>query len=696
LEVESATYNPLVGKFEAFLRDEYFSQIQKLAERYPEEKSLEIDYKKLDKFNIDLADELLENPNTVIDAIKKAVQGIDSGSETTDFEPHVRFINIPREEKHLITNINASHLNKLIAVEGVVRLMVDVLPKLKLAAFRCKKCGRVYRIPQNDLELTRPGFCECDRREFELMLEESTFIDFQKIQIQEPLEYMKGGEQAKYIEVLLEDDLTNKLTPGARIEVIGTLRLRPPVKKTSVYGRYLEANNFIQTQKEFEEVDITPKEEKQIIELAKDPEIYDKLMKSIAPGIYGNERIKESLVLQLFSGTPHKIQPDGKKIRSDIHILLIGDPGVGKSELMGYVHRLAPKSIVVSGKSSSAAGLTASAEKDEFGEGGWTLKAGALVLANGGQAMIDEFDKMTEEDRSSMHEAMEQQTVSIAKAGIVAQFKTQTSVLASANPKYGRFDPNELATTQFDVPPPLLSRFDLIFVIRDETKADQDRKIANHILKGNYAAGLIARQSQNKEIVLSDLEKAEEIIKPVIEIDLMRKYIAYARREMIPVIKPKMMDRIANFYMELRSHGRKEGVVSATARQLQAIIRLSEASAKIRLSSEIEEQDIEKAIDIFRYSLEMVAKDPETGRLDIGIIGTGKTQSSVNKMKQIMKIIAELSAEKDLIHKDDIVKHAKDHDIDEDKALEIISAMIKKGELYEPKRKYVKMIKKIE
>ncbi|MCK4883671.1 MAG: minichromosome maintenance protein MCM, partial [Candidatus Diapherotrites archaeon] len=244
MEIESATYNPLVGKLEIFLRDEYFSQIQKLSEKYPEEKSLEIDYKKLDKFNIDLADELLENPTTILDAIQKAIKDIDVGTEITDFEPHIRFINLPKEEKHLIGNINSSHLNKMIAVEGVVRMMVDVLPKIKIASWRCKKCGRVYRIPQTSLDLSTPGFCECDRKEFDLMPEESLFVDFQKIQIQEPLEYMKGGEQAKYIEVYLEDDLTNKLTPGARIEIIGILKLRPPTKRSSVYGRYIETNNF--------------------------------------------------------------------------------------------------------------------------------------------------------------------------------------------------------------------------------------------------------------------------------------------------------------------------------------------------------------------------------------------------------------------------------------------------------------------
>ena len=217
--------------------------------------------------------------------------------------------------------------------------------------------------------------------------------------------------------------------------------------------------------------------------------IFDKIAKSIAPSIYGYDEIKRALVLQLFGGTPDKMLVDGSRIRSDMHILLIGDPGSAKTRLLQAVTTMVPKGIYISGKSTTSAGLTAAAERDEFSEGGWTLKAGALVLGSGGEVSIDEFDKISDEDKSALLEAMESQTISIAKAGIVAKFNARCSILAAANPKYGRFDPNIYPSEQFDIPPTLLSRFDLIFPIRDMLDEEQDKNIAKHILMQHSAAG---------------------------------------------------------------------------------------------------------------------------------------------------------------------------------------------------------------
>jgi replicative DNA helicase Mcm (EC 3.6.1.-) len=268
-------------------------------------------------------------------------------------------------------------------------------------------------------------------------------------------------------------------------------------------------------QKEFIEIEVTPEEEQKIKELAKDPHIFEKIAKSIAPSIYGYDEIKKALALQLFGGTPDKKLVDGGPIRSDIHILLIGDPGSAKTRLLQAVTSIVPKGIYVSGKSTSSAGLTAAAERDEFAEGGWTLKAGALVLGSGGEVSIDEFDKISDEDKSALLEALESQTISIAKAGIVAKFNAKASVLAAANPKYGRFDKNQYPAEQFDIPPALLSRFDLIFPIMDVLDEEQDKKIARHILVQHQAAGA----------QLAQIEEYEQVEAPPIEPELLRKYM---------------------------------------------------------------------------------------------------------------------------------------------------------------------------
>jgi len=355
--------------------------------------------------------------------------------------------------------------------------------------------------------------------------------------------------------------LTNVIVPGDKIQVTGVLRLQTPKFKKAVYDTFVDCNHVIRIEKEFEELELTDEQEKEIIELAKDPKLYDKLIASVAPSIYGHDEIKESIALQLFGGTPRKVKSDGMRIRPDMHILLIGDPGTAKSQLLMYVNQLAPKSVYASGKSSSAAGLTATAEKDDFSEGGWTLKAGALVLAAGGVALIDEFDKMGEEDRSSMHEAMESQEIHVAKAGMIATFKANASILAAANPKFGRFDPYEMPAAQFNITPTIMSRFDLIFPIKDELDVKKDTELADHILTSHFTSAVKERGNYDKE----EMEKAEARVKPTIDPEMLRNYIAYARSNVYPVLTEEAMNRIKSFYLDLRKMGEKSNSIPITA-----------------------------------------------------------------------------------------------------------------------------------
>ncbi len=391
-------------------------EINRIAEKYPDEKSLVIDYGELARYDHELAEELITNFDGVINIFENVLtEKIRVSLPETVEEPrfHARFCNLPKERGYtvMIRNITAEYISKFISLEGLVNKISDVLPKVLIGRFYCNKCNEPHDEPQTTRFLREPLQCKnCRKREFRFSPEDSKWTDMQKLEIQEPLEMLKGGEQARRIEIWLEDDLVDLVTAGDKVIVTGLVRLLPPKFKGPVYFKFIEANKIDGIEKEFEDIIITPEEEKQIKKLAKDPNIRSKIVNSIAPSIYGYNEVKEAIALQLFGGRPNKKLPDGTHVRPDIHILLIGDPGVAKSRILQYVNQIAPKSIYVTGKGTTGAGLTATAERDEFAEGAWTLKAGALVLASGGIVAIDEFDKMDKEDRSAMHEAMEQQS----------------------------------------------------------------------------------------------------------------------------------------------------------------------------------------------------------------------------------------------------------------------------------------------
>ena len=402
--------------------------------------------------------------------------------------------------------------------------------------------------------------------------------------------------------------------------------------------------------------------------------LYEKIRSSIAPTIYGLEKEKDALALQLFGGVP-KYMPDGTRIRGDIHILLVGDPGTAKSQLLRYISQLAPRSIYTSGKSSSAAGLTASAVKsDEFGEGGWTLEAGALVLADLGIACVDEMDKMNPKDRDALHQAMEQQEISVAKAGINATLKSRCALLGAANPKLGRFDEYAPIADQINIPPALLSRFDLIFPLTDRPDRDNDDALASHVLMV-HKYGETLQHEENVEMM--------EIM-PVIDPEFLRKYIAYAKRNVFPVLSKEAMDRIREYYVDMRAKSKE--TIPFTPRQLEAFIRIAEASARMRLSPVVTEEDANRAIDIVEYYLTKVGMEKELEVFNIDLITSGITKTQKDRMKVITEVIKEISEEvRDAAPLDEIVSRAGERGIEEDAVRKLIEKMRREGIIFEPR-----------
>ena len=668
-------YTDLLSKFEVFFSEVYYDELLKAVQ---ETLPVIVDFEDLERFDSELADSLLSDPDETFKAIEEAIINVDIG-EAIDSRIYVRFTNTPESNILAIKNIRSKHIKKYISIEGIIKQASEVRPEITLATFECKACGERINIIQEEIQLEKPYMCACGNKQGFSMVSRK-MVDLQRLEIEESPDRLDGGAQARKLAAFLQEDLVDpkfqkKVIPGAKVRLYGVVRDIPlkveKGKETKRRDLFLESNFLETIEQEFSDIDITEEDEKAIKELANNPKIYELLTQSIAPSIYGYDKIKESIALQLFGGV-RKVRQDGVTTRGDIHILLIGDPGAGKSQLLKYVSGLAPKARYVVGKSTSGAGLTATVVKDEFMRG-WALEAGALVLANKGIAMIDELDKMGKEDRSAMHEVMEQQTVTISKANVQATLNAQTTILGAANPKFGRFDPFSSVAEQIDLPDSLISRFDLMFIIRDVPNKEADTKLVKHILK---------------------LHENPESQEPPIESEMLRKFIAYAKINVRPVLTEAAQKEIEKFYVSLRNQnsGDEQSAVPIGARQLEAIIRLAEASAKVRLSDKVLKRDAKKAIELLMEYMMAVGIDPETGQLDVDRLESGTSTSKRNKIRLLLKLIAEMqdeSSDKTVLI-EDILAAAEEQGIDD--AEDIITKLKREGELFEPKNGHIRKV----
>ena len=683
----------LVALWQGFFEEKCRSEIETVALEYPENRSLVVDFWSIDKYDSSITDILVNQPYKALYNAEVALNAVDVAAENK-VKLHFRVKNLPDSNKIIIRKIRANHLGKFMAVEGLVKKRTEVRPKLLVAAFQCGKCGAVIRIEQDEDILKEPAECYeeqggCGRvSSFKLSTNLSSFIDSQKIEIQENPEGLRGGAQPERISVFLEDDLVGEIAPGDRVIVNGILhsmqRRRGTFRLTS-FDKTMEAVSIESQELAFEEVEVTDDDEKEILKISKDPEIYEKMRQSIAPTIYGMDIEKEAIVLQLFGGIA-KEMPDGTRMRGDIHTLFVGDPGTTKSQMLTYMSKLAPRSVYASGKATSAAGLTAAAVRDEFGEGQWTLEAGALVLADMGVACVDEIDKMEETDRSSMYQAMEQQAISVAKAGINATLKSRCAILAAANPKLGRFDEFIPIHEQINMPPALLSRFDLIFSILDKPNRQTDTALAVHILESHKAGEMHENIKKSKDSIFNKEQETVLMkhIKPTFEPEFIRKYVAYAKRNIYPVMNDDALEVLKNYYVDFRSSS--EDSVPFTPRQLEAFVRLAEASARIRLSQEVTVDDSKRAISIIDQYLRRVGMDRETGKFDIDIIATGFSHSQHERMRSIIDVIKRLCSDSSdgNASRGDIINESEIAGIDSRKVEEALDRLKRNGQIYEP------------
>lgn len=626
-ELPSEKWAEFATKFRMFIEKKHMKNVAKAIER---DSTIEIDFSQLDIFSPEMANLLLDNPDCLLDIASEAMNAI-----TPDYDIKAKFFNSPLSLK--IRNIRSKHIGKLITIEGFVRKASDVKPEIVEKVFLCRSCSEIIKQPSKNI--ANVAKCRCGSKNLKQGDHEK--IDVRWITVEESFEATEG-EKPSQLNCFLCDNLVlpanrRESEVGNRIRVAGVLREIPKEKASLKLDFYLEAIHIMPLETGWEQLEVTKEEEEKIKELAAKDEVYEILIDSFAPSLYGLRDIKEAVILQFFGGV-HRTMPDGNHIRGDIHCLIIGDSSTGKSQILKMASEISPRSRYVSGKGSTGVGLSATVIKDEILTGGWVLEAGALVLCNKGLLCVDEFEKMSEEDQTIFHEAMELGQISVSKATITATLPARTSILAGGNPKLSRFDDFIPIAKQINILDTLLSRFDLKFVLKDKPNAENDMKLVRHILSAR---------------------RKKEDTKPKLTPNFIRKYVSYAKEHSSPEMIEEAENMLMDFYMKMRKKYEEKGkAIAITLRQFEASIRLAEASAKIQLSQTIRVKDAERAIRIMNESLIQIGYDPETKEIDVDRVDGSVSASERKKIMILMDIINEMAIESREIKLEDLKKKA--------------------------------------
>ena len=685
---ESQTESALADKVKEFLTQfkdptGSFSYVEQIDQMMPKRaKYIVVDFNDLVSVPF-IESKFVESPDEILNAFSRAIKEIlqerfPEYARKIEHDIRARIANFPAERS--LRQINSEVITKMTSVSGMVVRASEVKPLAKELTYKCldKHISKFTLL--DGMSLDKAVKCQspkCPYTNLAIVAEESRFIDFQIVRLQELPEDLPPGQLPHYVNVSMKQDLVDYARPGDRIVLTGIVRIEQErvsgVKQSesALYRLRMDGNNIefiggrgIKGSRRTEREEISPDEQKIIRTLSKNPDIYDRLIASFAPHIRGHELFKEAILL-LIVGSTQRALSDGSKVRGDINVFLVGDPGTAKSEMLKFCARIAPRGLYTSGRGSTAAGLTAAVVRDASGI--FMLEAGAVVLGDQGLVCIDEFDKMRPEDRSALHEVMEQQSASIAKGGIVATLNARTSILAAANPMFGKYDPFKNLTENVNLPIPLLTRFDLVFVVRDIPHEEKDRQIAQHILSQHGTSGTDTTS--------------------LIDVDILTKYLAYAKQN-DPVLTKEAENKIMEFYLKMRSvEGEdKEKMITITPRQLEGLIRLSTARARILLKNQVEEDDADRAIYLFNEMLKNAGIDVNTGKIDIGVL-QGRPRSEVSKLATFMEILKSLEGEPqspvlEQTFVDELVKSEK---FNEEEARNYIRRMVRDATIYESK-----------
>ena len=685
---ESLTKSALSDKVKEFLTQfkdatgsfSYVEQIDQMMSKHS--KYIVVDYNDLVLFPV-IESHFNENPDQILDAFSRAIKEIlkerfPDYAEKIKHDIRARIANFPVQRS--LRQINSEIITKMTSVSGMVVRSSEVKPLAKEVTYKCldKHISKFTLL--DGMSLNASVKCQtpnCKHTSLAIIPKASRFIDFQILRLQELPEDLPPGQLPHYVNVSIKQDLVDYARPGDRIVLTGIVRIEQErisgvsKSESALYRLRMDGNNVefiggkgLKSSRRTEREEISPDEEKLVKSLAKNPDIYDRLIASFAPHIRGHALFKEAILL-LIVGSTQRVLTDGTKIRGDINVFLVGDPGTAKSEMLKFCARIAPRGLYTSGRGSTAAGLTAAVVRDASGI--FMLEAGAVVLGDQGLVCIDEFDKMRPEDRSALHEVMEQQSASIAKGGIVATLNARTSILAAANPMFGKYDIFKNIYENVNLPIPLLTRFDLVFIVRDIPSQEKDRNIAQHIISQHGSSGTDTTS--------------------LIDIDILTKYLSYAKRGE-PALTKEAENLIMEFYLKMRniSGEDKENMITITPRQLEGLIRLATARARLLLKNKVEGEDADRAIYLFNEMLKNSGTDVNTGKVDIGVL-QGRPKSEVSKLQMFMEILRSLEGEpKSSVPEQDFVDElVKSDKFSEEEARNYIRRMIRDASIYESK-----------
>lgn len=628
--------------------------------------SVQLDH--LITYNQDLYNKLLSDPSDIIPLFEISITQIakrmiilntkEPQQQTQDpaLLPNFQLILTSNSNQIQLRDLNSAHVGKIIKLSGIIISASILSSKAIHLSLMCKNCRHTTSISINNFNSimngnpTLPHSClsnksiegsttttpqtNCGPDPYMIVHESSKFIDQQFLKLQEIPESVPIGEMPRNIIMSCDRYLTNNVVPGTRVTILGiysiynsknntgAVAIRTPYIKILGIEQNLNTINTTTTAITGNNL-FSPEDEELFLSIARRPNVYDLLSRSIAPSIFGNKDIKKAILCLLMGGAK-KVLPDGMRLRGDINVLLLGDPGTAKSQLLKFVEKVAPIAIYTSGKGSSAAGLTASVQRDPMTRE-FFLEGGAMVLADGGVVCIDEFDKMRDEDRVAIHEAMEQQTISIAKAGITTVLNSRTSVLAAANPIYGRYDESKSPGENIDFQTTILSRFDMIFIVKDEHNEDRDISIANHVI--NIHTGKLSQDQQTQE------QNGDEL-----SMDLLKRYIQYCKLKCAPRLSTQAAEKLSAQFVTIRNQlltneleSNERSTIPITIRQLEAIIRITESLAKLELSPIAHEKHVNEAIRLFQASTMDAASQDATAGQSTSSSSDGTTRNNTNK-----------------------------------------------------------------